>query len=212
MAAEDFFNRWSKAKAHPAPEAAPASAAGAADQAANLPQPGQAAEPAVRPLPTIDDVAGLTHDSDYSPFMASGVDEAVKHSAMKKLFSDPHFNVMDGLDIYIGNYNVFEPIPPEMLASLNHAKTLLDPLAQFEKPLMQLLEKANPAEADSNRESSQRTGEAQAAKTGEPESVDPDPAATPEESAPAVMPSSEPLASREAYAAPAAPADRTNPA
>ena len=31
---------------------------------------------------------------------------------MKKLFSDPHFNVMDGLDTYIDDYGKPDPIPP----------------------------------------------------------------------------------------------------
>ena len=32
---------------------------------------------------------------------------------------------MDGLDIYIEDYNVSEPIPEEMLTTLNHARGLL---------------------------------------------------------------------------------------
>ena len=31
------------------------------------------------------------------------------------MFSDPHFNIMDGLDIYIGDYSKPDPIPLEML-------------------------------------------------------------------------------------------------
>ena len=30
---------------------------------------------------------------------------------MKKLFSDPHFNVMDGLDTYIDDYGKPDPLP-----------------------------------------------------------------------------------------------------
>ena len=29
---------------------------------------------------------------------------------MKKLFADPHFNVMDGLDIYVGDYTQPDPL------------------------------------------------------------------------------------------------------
>ena len=44
---------------------------------------------------------------------------------MKKLFaSDPHFNVMDGLDTYIDDYNKFEPIPKSMLRQLVSARAL----------------------------------------------------------------------------------------
>jgi hypothetical protein len=47
--------------------------------------------------------------------MKPDVDPAVQQAAMKKMFSDPHFNVMDGLDIYIDDYSKPDPIPLEML-------------------------------------------------------------------------------------------------
>ena len=43
---------------------------------------------------------------------------------MKKLFADPHFNVMDGLDIYIDDYSKPDPIPTPMLRQLASAKFL----------------------------------------------------------------------------------------
>ena len=67
------------------------------------------------PPPTLDDVARLTRNSDFSPFIGRDVDAAVRNAAMKKLFSDPHFNVMDGLDTYIDDYGKADPIPPSML-------------------------------------------------------------------------------------------------
>ncbi len=96
------------------------------------------------------DVACLTPESDYSGFLATGVDEAVKRSALKKLFTDPHFNVMDGLDIYVGDYSRPDPMPPGMLAALNHAQALLNPLEQFESALPVA---AQPATAVSRAES-----------------------------------------------------------
>ncbi|MEY4753990.1 MAG: hypothetical protein RJA44_1665, partial [Pseudomonadota bacterium] len=41
-----------------------------------------------------------------------------------KLFSDPHFNVMDGLDIYIDDYGQPDPLPPGMLEQLRHTDLL----------------------------------------------------------------------------------------
>jgi hypothetical protein len=75
-------------------------------------------------LPTIEDVERLDADSDFSAFVTNGVDKAVQRLAMKKLFSDPHFHVMDGLDIYIDDYNRPDPLSAAMLASLKHAKNL----------------------------------------------------------------------------------------
>jgi Protein of unknown function (DUF3306) len=76
------------------------------------------------PRPTMDDVAHLTRSSDYSRFVGAGVDADVSNAAMKKLFSDPHFNVMDGLDTYIDDYGKPDPIPDAMLRQLNQAKFL----------------------------------------------------------------------------------------
>src|SRR5882762_8268313 len=56
--------------------------------------------------------------------------EPVHHVEMrivKKLFHDPHFNVMDGLDTYIDDYSKPDPIPEEMLKSLKQANRLLFP-------------------------------------------------------------------------------------
>jgi hypothetical protein len=81
-------------------------------------------ESQARPLPTLDDVALLGPDSDFSAFMVQGVDKKVRALAMKKLFADPHFNVMDGLDTYIDDYNRAEPLQAAVLASLQHAKSI----------------------------------------------------------------------------------------
>lgn len=152
MAAEDFFARWAKKRQESeAPADMPATTEPSAGgqgvtqtpQAPQSSQDGQDRQQIRKdeqPLPTMEDVARLTRDSDYSPFMAKGVDEAVKRSAMKKLFSDPHFNVMDGLDVYIEDFTKFEPITPAMLASLEHAKELLSPVAGKQASLMRLLD------------------------------------------------------------------------
>ncbi len=76
------------------------------------------------PPPTLDDVQSLTTDSDFSRFVRPDVAPEVKNAAMKKLFSDPHFNVMDGLDTYIDDYSIPDPMPPEMLRNLASAKFL----------------------------------------------------------------------------------------
>jgi hypothetical protein len=157
MAADEFFARWARRKSDAPHDPAPALDADASTTATRtVADASQIDDSKAKPLPSLEDVANLGHDSDYSVFMASGVDEAVKRSAMKKLFTNPHFNIMDGLDIYIGDYNKFEPITPEILAALNHAKALLNPLAQFEAPLMGMLD--NLAEKPSeNRMEAEKT-------------------------------------------------------
>jgi hypothetical protein len=50
---------------------------------------------------------------------------------LKKLFADPHFNQMDGLDVYIDDYSKPDPMPPAFLKRLNQARIL--GLAEEEK-------------------------------------------------------------------------------
>ena len=91
---------------------------------ANVEVPVVEEQPVAEPLPTMADVASLTRESDYSRFVSPGIDEGVKHAAMKKLFADPHFNVMDGLDTYIDDYGKPDPIPLAMLKQMNQSKVL----------------------------------------------------------------------------------------
>jgi hypothetical protein len=80
--------------------------------------------PAAQPAPTLADVQQLTPESDFTHFMARGVTPDVKNAAMKKLFTDPHFNVMDRMDIYIDDYSQPDPLPMAMLRQMTSAKTL----------------------------------------------------------------------------------------
>jgi hypothetical protein len=76
------------------------------------------------PAPTLQDAQALTPQSDFQRFMAPDVDPEVRNVAMKKLFADPHFNVMDGMDVYIDDYNTPDPMPASMLRKLASAKFL----------------------------------------------------------------------------------------
>ena len=125
---ESFLGRWSKRKldvkegkeveTEPLPEPVPP------------PQPspigGGSEEPKPEELPplTLDDVKALTPESDFTRFAASDVAPDVKNAAMKKLFSDPRYNVMDGMDVYIDDYSKPDPIPYAMLRKLASAKFL----------------------------------------------------------------------------------------
>jgi hypothetical protein len=53
-----------------------------------------------------------------------GIDPQVQQAAMQKLFSDPRYNIMDGLDIYIDDYSKPDPIPLDMLKKMNQSKML----------------------------------------------------------------------------------------
>lgn len=70
-------------------------------------------------------VEGLTLASDFTGFLKEEVSEALRRKALQKLFADPHFNRMDGLDIYIDDYSLPDPIPPEAMAKLKSAREWL---------------------------------------------------------------------------------------
>ena len=132
MPEEGFLRRWARLKAQPEPAPADASqpqAAAVSPVSQPVQQPPAApAGAAERPAPTLEDVALLTPESDYAAFVAGGVDPAVRRLALKKLFADPNFAVMDGLDIYISDYTKASPLTDAMLASLKHAPNVLDRL------------------------------------------------------------------------------------
>ena len=73
---------------------------------------------------TLEDVSKLTPESDFTSYMTQGVSPEVRNAAMKKLLADPHYNIMDGLDIYIGDYNTPDPLPEGMLAKMVGAQFL----------------------------------------------------------------------------------------
>ncbi len=79
-----------------------------------------AAEPQ---LPPIDTLKGLA--SEYTEFLKPGVDETLRRSALKKLFSDPYFETFERFEAYCEDYTKGEPIPAAMLRTLEHAKGLL---------------------------------------------------------------------------------------
>ena len=107
---EQFLSRWSRLK----------------EEAKQPPQdaPEKAADPKA-PAPELPPLDKLTFDSDYRDFFHPKVDEGLRRAALKKLFSDPRFNVMDGLDVYIDDYSKNDPIPAEMLAQLKSAQRIL---------------------------------------------------------------------------------------
>jgi hypothetical protein len=110
MMADGFLSRWSKRKA------------GKEDDLVEQPKETiQTPAPIstdvqAQPPASLEDVEKIDRFApDFSSFMKPNVDPTVQQAALKKMFTDPHFNVMDGLDIYIGDYSKPDPLPPGML-------------------------------------------------------------------------------------------------
>lgn len=131
MEQERFLHRWARLKSEGRAQALPpedrlAGNAGRSDDA--VPDE-SVATPVQKALPTLEDAAHLTPDSDYSAYVAPGVDKAVRRVALKKLFADPHFNLLDDLNIYMGDYNRASPVSAAMLAALQQAQGFLQQAA-----------------------------------------------------------------------------------
>lgn len=180
-----FLSRWSRRKAavregQPVP-AEPALAPEPAPAAVAEVPAGPPAEPReAAPLPTLADVALLQPGDNIARFVARGVDESVKRAALKTLFADPHFNVMDGLDTYIDDYGKPDPIPLDVLRRLTQSETLglFDPIEEEEKVKEEEKEGEGELAADPKALKAQESPETEVAEA----QSDPDlPADTPDD-------------------------------
>ena len=131
--ADTFLGRWSQRKqavregkaldepiAKPVPAVVPSQVVTTEEPEIAL----AAQAPAAPPPPSLEDVEDLTPQSNFAPFVARDVAPEVRNAAMKKLFADPHYNVMDRLDIYIDDYSKPDPLPDSMLRQMASAKFL----------------------------------------------------------------------------------------
>ncbi|MCB1638167.1 MAG: DUF3306 domain-containing protein, partial [Thiothrix sp.] len=92
-------------------------------------------------------LASLGDDSDYRLFMAPGVSAGLRNQALRRLFSQPHFNRLDGLDDYAGDYTTFEPLGALVTTDLKHrlqrqAQAQLQQLLDHNRTGMQQLAEA----------------------------------------------------------------------
>ncbi len=111
--ADGFLSRWSRRKGQVDKQGTPV------EQNKDIvapPQPDTTEVVEAQPPASLEDVEKIDRFApDFSAFMKRDVDPAVQQAALKKMFTDPHFNVMDGLDIYIDDYSKPDPLPAGML-------------------------------------------------------------------------------------------------
>ena len=110
----------------------------------------QTSNSAPPPLPAIDT---LNFDSDYTAFFQPRVPDDLRRAAVKKLFADPHFNIMDGLDVYIDDYSKPDPLPEGWLEQIAHARDLIDHPSN-RKPVEEVV----PVEAEASTASAESVG------------------------------------------------------
>ena len=139
-----FFGRWSRRKREVLQAEASATAPPAAQPVeppsqvmpTGVTSPADDASPSTieQAPPSVEDAEQLTFDSDFSRFVSANTQPDVKNLALKKLFANPHFNQMDGLDIYIDDYGIADPLPDGWLEKMEHVKGWLTPKDEEPKP------------------------------------------------------------------------------
>ena len=150
---ENFLSRWSKRKlevrareklAEDAPDlqvsvplqGSDANQANAVSELADSQPKAQTPSQPELPLPTEADLLAVKQGGDIKAFMVDKVSTELKNKAFKALFSRPEFNVMDGLDIYIDDYNKFTPLSQEDIGKMTLSKQLLS------RPDLEILKKS----------------------------------------------------------------------
>jgi hypothetical protein len=125
MSDDNFLSRWSRRK-HQVRRG---------DEVEEIAKPtAPAVEPPVPPVPRdtaeapveTPPVESLTPESDFTPFMNPKVDRGLRNQALKTLFSDPRYNIMDGLDVYIDDYSKPDPLPEGWLEKMTQVARLGD--------------------------------------------------------------------------------------
>lgn len=138
---EPFLSRWARLKkasregaaqgpvSAPVPDPAeaevqastraePASTEPEADAANNAPD-----SPEPLDLPPLE---SLTGESDFSAFMRPGVDPGLRRQALRKLFQNPKYAVVDELDPFRADFAAFTPLGDIITADMKfHAERLL---------------------------------------------------------------------------------------
>jgi len=114
-----FLSRWSRRKqaiargeTPPEPPAPVVAVAPSADA------------PPEAPLP---DPLTLGMADDFSAFLRDKVPPALKHKAMQHLFSHPHFNELDMMDVYMEDFNLVPNLDTASMDLVKHAKAVLSP-------------------------------------------------------------------------------------
>jgi len=95
----------------------------------------------------LPDIETLDKDSDYTPFLQSGVPDALRRLALRKLWlSDPAFGFLDGLNDYDENYSAIGIIAQEITTSYVPGRGYVDPEEPEEEPREDIEENSGGAE------------------------------------------------------------------
>jgi hypothetical protein len=110
---EKFVSRWSRLKRE------------ARERTQSPPPKPETPADSQAPPPELPPLDKLNFDSDYRGFFHPKIDEDTRRAALKKLFSDARFNVIDQMDIDIEDYSKYTPLSAAVVASLKQTQNIL---------------------------------------------------------------------------------------
>jgi len=137
---EPFFSRWARLKKESRDIPAGDATDGAAPPAALTPDDGAAGDeqaPAAANAEAAEDQAAapslelpplesLTAESDFSAFMQPGVDSTLRSAALRKMWQNPIYGVVDDLDPFRADFAAFTPLGDIITSDMKfHAERLL---------------------------------------------------------------------------------------
>jgi hypothetical protein len=149
---EPFLSRWARLK-----RAAREGDGAAAEPPAESPAAAEAAPvhsdppsdeegPAGASLAELPSLDSLTEDSDFGAFMAAGVSPELRRQALRKMFRNPKYHVLDPLDPFRADFAAFTALGSTITSDMKyHAERLLR--EQLEKAAA-AAEGGDPAPAD----------------------------------------------------------------
>lgn len=140
---EGFLARWSRRKGRVQAQEEKQPPAAATAETSPRPAPLPIAEKTDADMPPVE---SLDADSDYAQFLSPKVSERLRRAALRKLFHQPQYNVMDGLDTYIADYRDYTPLGDIITADMRHQME-----RQAEAALARLEEEARSIINEGNR-------------------------------------------------------------
>jgi hypothetical protein len=153
-----------------------------ADLKAGSPSEGAETEAAPAPAPELPSLDSLTDESNFGAFMAPGVTPELRRQALRKMFTNPKYAVVDPLDPYRADYAAFTPLGDIITSDMKyHAERLLRKQLEKDAEAAEAARDA-PDEADAVALAAAEPGEAPADTIASPDpAVDAESAAAPDD-------------------------------
>lgn len=114
----------------------------------------------------LPDIETLDKDSDYTPFLQTGVPDGLRRLALRKLWlSDPAFGFLDGLNDYDENYSAIGIIAQEITTSYVPGRGFMDQEDPEEEPREEIGEKSGAVDISQSDDADEIIEDAEIADT-----------------------------------------------